>query len=210
LGFDWQPQTQPCLRGFTLANWFRTWQFDKASAGQRIGLLLRPQWHERFRHKIHISHLPVRFSGICRSHTLNFHTPHSNPMADIHILRNHHFSLSEARDIAFSWAEQAENDFGMACTYEEGDDEDLVTFTRSGVNGTLRVCGERFELDAKLGFLLGAFKERIESEVVKNLDDLMAAHAPKPAKKAKPAPKSAATSTAQAAAKPPAKKAPKA
>lgn len=109
-------------------------------------------------------------------------------MADIHILRPHHFSLMEARDIAFSWAEQAENEFGMACTYEEGEDEDLVTFTRSGVSGTLRVCGERFELDAKLGFLLGAFKERIESEVVKNLDDLMAAHTPKPAKKAaKPA-----------------------
>lgn len=127
-------------------------------------------------------------------------------MADIHILRPHHFSLLEARDIAFSWAEQAESEFGMACTYEEGEDEDLVTFTRSGVNGTLRVCGERFELDAKLGFLLGAFKERIESEVVKNLDDLMAAHTPKPAKKAK----SAATTTAKAAAKPPAKKAPKA
>ncbi len=104
-------------------------------------------------------------------------------MADIHIHREHHFSLTEAREIAFAWAEQAENEFGMACTYEEGDDEDLVTFTRSGVNGTLKVCGQRFELDAKLGFLLGAFKDRIESEVVKNLDDLLAAHAPKPAKK---------------------------
>ena len=30
------------------------------------------------------------------------------------------------------------------------------------------------ELDAKLGFLLGAFKDRIESEIVKNLDDLLA------------------------------------
>lgn len=149
----------------------------------------------------------MRFSGIYLSHTLNFHISQSNPMADIHILRNHHFSLSEARDIAFSWAEQAENEFGMACIYEEGDDEDLVTFTRSGVYGTLRVCGERFELDAKLGFLLGAFKERIESEVVKNLDDLMAAHAPKPAKKAKAAtsptvttPKAAAPATGKSAA----------
>ena len=63
----------------------------------------------------------------------------------------------------------------MECTYEEGDDEDLVTFSRSGVHGTLKVCGQRFELDAKLGFLLGAFKERIEGEIVKNLDDLLAA-----------------------------------
>ena len=35
--------------------------------------------------------------------------------------------------------------------------------------------GNRFELDAKLGFLLGAFKDRIESEIVKNLDELLAA-----------------------------------
>lgn len=124
-------------------------------------------------------------------------------MADIHIHRDHHFSHAEARDIAFAWAEQAESDFGMACTYEEGDQEDLVTFTRSGVNGTLRVCGQRFELDAKLGFLLGTFKDRIEGEIVKNLDTLLAAHAPKPAKKAKStaAVNTAASTTGKAAAK---------
>lgn len=117
-------------------------------------------------------------------------------MADIHILREHHFTLAKARKIAFAWAEQAENEFGMECTYEEGDDEDLVTFSRSGVHGTLKVCGQRFELDAKLGFLLGAFKERIEGEIVKNLDDLLAAgeaqkKATKAAKPAK-APKASA------------------
>jgi hypothetical protein len=58
------------------------------------------------------------------------------------------------------------------------------------------VCGQRFELDAKLGFLLGAFKERIEGEIVKNLDDLLAAgeaqkKATKAAKPAK-APKASA------------------
>jgi putative polyhydroxyalkanoate system protein len=49
-----------------------------------------------------------------------------------------------------------------------------VQFARSGVNGTLRVSADHFELDAKLGFLLGAFKERIEGEIVKNLDELLA------------------------------------
>lgn len=103
-------------------------------------------------------------------------------MADIHIHRDHHFSLPKARKIAFAWAEQAENEFGMECTYEEGDTEDLVTFTRSGVKGTLKVCKQRFELDAQLGFLLGAFKDKIEGEIVKNLDQLLAADAT-PAKK---------------------------
>lgn len=97
-------------------------------------------------------------------------------MPQIHIQREHPFSFAEARDIAFAWAEQAENEFGMACTYEEGDSDDLVTFTRQGVNGTLKVCGQRFELDAKLGFLLGAFKDKIEGEIVKNLDELLATH----------------------------------
>lgn len=99
-------------------------------------------------------------------------------MADIHIHRDHTFSLAKARKIAFEWAEQAENEFGMACTYEEGDTEDLVSFTRSGVKGTLKVCAKRFELDAQLGFLLGAFKDKIEGEIVKNLDQLLAAGTP--------------------------------
>ena len=63
--------------------------------------------------------------------------------------------------VAFSWAEKAEEKFDMACTYEEGKAEDLVSFTRSGVTGTLNVSKDNFELNAKLGFLLGAFKERI-------------------------------------------------
>jgi putative polyhydroxyalkanoate system protein len=99
---------------------------------------------------------------------------HHTTMPDIHLCRDHHLTLTEARHIAFAWAEQAENEFGMACTYQEGADEDRMTFTRSGVNGTLKVCGQRFELDAKLGFLLGAFKDKIEGEIVKNLDQLLA------------------------------------
>ncbi len=50
---------------------------------------------------------------------------------------------------------------------------DRITFTRTGVSGELRVDADRFELDAKLGFLLGAFKDRIEQEVTKNLDALL-------------------------------------
>jgi molybdate transport repressor ModE-like protein len=61
----------------------------------------------------------------------------------------------------------------MECTYEEGKTSDLVSFTRSGVNGELRVTKDRFELHARLGFLLGAFKDRIEAEIVKNLDALL-------------------------------------
>ena len=111
-------------------------------------------------------------------------------MADIHIERAHTLGLPAARKLAFQWAEQAEEKFDMACTYEEGDTSDLVSFTRSGVNGTLKVTGDKLELDAKLGFLLGAFKDKIEGEIVKNLDAMLAKksaakHAAKPSAKKK-------------------------
>ncbi len=103
-------------------------------------------------------------------------------MPNLHIQRAHTLGLAAARKIAFRWAEQVEEEFGMECTYEEGKTSDMVRFTRSGVNGTLAVTKDRFELDATLGFLLGAFKDRIEAEIVKNLDQLLA---PKAAAKKK-------------------------
>ncbi len=99
-------------------------------------------------------------------------------MPDIHIQRDHCLGLPEARKLAFRWAGLAEEKFDMACSYEEGKTSDLVSFTRSGVNGELKVTGDKFELDARLGFLLGVFKDRIETEIVKNLDELLAHEEP--------------------------------
>jgi len=100
-------------------------------------------------------------------------------MAEIHIQRKHTLGLAKARDIAFKWAEDVEDKLDMSCTYEEGKAEDCLSFSRSGVNGTLVVTKDGFELKAKLGFLMGAFKEKIEAEISKNLDALLS----KPAKK---------------------------
>jgi putative polyhydroxyalkanoate system protein len=105
-------------------------------------------------------------------------------MADIHIHREHALGLPAARKIAFQWAEQVESEFDMECTYEEGDSQDLVIFKRPGASGELVVTSDHFDLNAKLGFLLGAFKDRIEGEIVKNLDALLAK---KPAAKKKKA-----------------------
>lgn len=99
-------------------------------------------------------------------------------MPDIHIRRDHTLGLAKARKIALKWAEQAEKKFEMECTILEGDDTDTVEFTRSGVKGQLVVSAEHFELDAKLGFLLGAFSKTIESEIQKNLDELLAGSKP--------------------------------
>lgn len=110
-------------------------------------------------------------------------------MPDIHIHRDHQLGFEEARKVAFSWAEKAEEKFDMECTYEEGETQDTLTFSRSGVKGTLLVDAKQFEMKAQLGFLFGAFKDRIESEIGEQLDALL--NAPHPAAK-----KTAATSVA--------------
>jgi putative polyhydroxyalkanoate system protein len=107
-------------------------------------------------------------------------------VAEIRIHRDHELGLKKAREIAWKWAEQVEQKFDMECTVLEGKDEDTVEFTRSGVKGELTVAADRFELVAQLGFLLGAFKATIESEIEKELDTLLAAGKKAPGKK-KPA-----------------------
>ena len=95
-------------------------------------------------------------------------------MADNHIEREHRMDFTDARKTAALWVQQAEEKFDMRCTYVDGVESDQVSFTRSGVSGTLKVSQDKFEIDARLGFLLGTFKDRIESEILKNLDTLLA------------------------------------
>ncbi len=105
-------------------------------------------------------------------------------MAEIKIHREHKLGLAKARKVAWAWAEEVEQRFEMECTVLEGETSDTVEFTRSGVNGRLIVAADHFDLEAKLGFLLGAFSKTIEREIEGELDKLLAAGSA-PAKKAK-------------------------
>lgn len=95
-------------------------------------------------------------------------------MPDIRIHREHTLGLEKARKIAWQWAEEVERKFDMECTVVEGEYSDTVEFTRSGVSGRLIVAADHFDLNAKLGFLLGAFAKTIEREIQNNLDALLA------------------------------------
>jgi len=95
-------------------------------------------------------------------------------LAEIHIVREHVFGLEQARRLALRWAEVAEKKLDMKCTYAEGADADVVSFKRAGAHGKLKVTGDRFELSARLGLLLGVFRHRIEAEIIRNLDQLLA------------------------------------
>jgi putative polyhydroxyalkanoate system protein len=110
-------------------------------------------------------------------------------MSEIRIHRKHELGLARARKVALQWAEEVEQRFEMACTLIEGEHADTVEFTRTGVHGRLVVAADHFDLDARLGFLLGAFRRAIETEIEKNLDDLLA-------KSAKPSVKAAAKKAA--------------
>jgi putative polyhydroxyalkanoate system protein len=105
-------------------------------------------------------------------------------VADIRIHRDHKLGLAKARKIAWTWAEEVEAKFDMECTVIEGETSDTVEFTRSGVNGRLIVAPDHFDLEAKLGFLLGAFSKTIEGEITKNLDALLSKSKAAPARKA--------------------------
>ncbi|MBK6470609.1 MAG: polyhydroxyalkanoic acid system family protein [Betaproteobacteria bacterium] len=115
-------------------------------------------------------------------------------MADIRIHREHQLGLAQARKIAWKWAEEVENKFDMECSVLEGETSDTVEFTRTGVNGRLIVAADHFDLEAKLGFLLGAFSKTIEREITKNLDALLSESAET---RVKPAAKKAARKPAK-------------
>jgi len=94
-------------------------------------------------------------------------------MPDIHLHRPHHLGLPAARKVAFLWAEKAEEKFDMECTYEEGETQDIVYFSRSGIKGQLQVHADGFNFEAELGFLFSAFKSRIETEISEQFDALL-------------------------------------
>lgn len=99
-------------------------------------------------------------------------------MSDISITRTHQLGLADARRTAYTWAERVEREFELDCTWAEGASHDEVRFKRGGVEGTLFVRNDRFELEATLGLIAAMFKEQIETEIVRELDAVIA-QAPK-------------------------------
>jgi putative polyhydroxyalkanoate system protein len=116
-------------------------------------------------------------------------------MSEIRLHREHRLGMAKAREVAWKWAEEVEQRFGMECTVLEGEYSDTVEFTRSGVKGTLVVAADHFDLQAKLGFLLGAFAGTIEREIEGELDTLLGQASAKKAAAKKAAPKKTAART---------------
>jgi putative polyhydroxyalkanoate system protein len=94
-------------------------------------------------------------------------------MPELKIEREHTLGLAGARAVAERWREQGEQEWGMTCETETGDTRDFLRFARSGVSGELTVTDTRFDLQLKLGFLLGAYSAKIAQKINANLDELL-------------------------------------
>lgn len=113
--------------------------------------------------------MPVRRYTPARSHFIEGFI-----MADIHINRPHSLGLATARELANKWIEGASQKMGLTCSMVTGESEDQIKFERSGVSGVMKVRGDAFELEAKLGLMMKAVKPMIEAEIDKNLSRLLA------------------------------------
>lgn len=96
-------------------------------------------------------------------------------MPDIHIERNHTLGLPAAREVARRWVQQVEQDYGLECSYAEGETSDTAKFARAGIDGNVEVTADSLTLTATLGFLFASFSEQIEQRLNQNLDTLLGA-----------------------------------
>ncbi|MEJ8811711.1 polyhydroxyalkanoic acid system family protein [Variovorax ureilyticus] len=99
-------------------------------------------------------------------------------MPDIQIERHHQLGLPGARAVARKLMQKVEQDFGMACTYDEGEARDTARFGRAGVDGSVEVSADTFRLEATLGMLFANFSGEIQQRLAASLDKLLGAAAP--------------------------------
>ena len=119
-------------------------------------------------------------------------------MADISIHRAHTLGLKGARAAADKMAEKLGEQFDLTGDW----DGDTLKFSRSGVNGTLKISATAMDLEVTLGFMLKMMKGTIEPAINTQLDKVLTAAA-KTAEKA-PAVKAPAKAPAKVTAKAPA------
>lgn len=94
-------------------------------------------------------------------------------MSEVKLHRDHTLGLPKARELAKAWAHGAAKDLGLDCQHVEGAEQDVLTFERMGVTGTMTVTGTSFDLQVKLGMMMAAFKPIVEAEVAKNLNRII-------------------------------------
>jgi putative polyhydroxyalkanoate system protein len=94
-------------------------------------------------------------------------------MSDISITQSHTLNLVEARAAAQRSADSMAEQYDISSSWEG----DVLTFTRSGVAGTLAVFDREARLDITLGFMLKSFAPMIQEKVARNMAKVFGADA---------------------------------
>lgn len=87
-------------------------------------------------------------------------------MSEINITKKHKLGLKKAKAKVNKLADQLAQDYDLESEW----DGDSLVFQRAGVSGQLDVSKDEVQLVMKLGFLMAAFKPKIEAQLISNLD----------------------------------------
>jgi putative polyhydroxyalkanoate system protein len=91
------------------------------------------------------------------------------------VRRPHALPRTAVESVMAQWMHDAQTRFGLHCQLSADAQEVRIAFSHAGVTGTLVAQQDHFELTAQLGFLLNAYRPRIEAEVGRQLDALLGA-----------------------------------
>lgn len=87
-------------------------------------------------------------------------------MSRIHLTRAHDLSAKAARQRVDRMAEALSKKFEAECEW----DGDVLSIEHPNVSGTVTLGKKEIVLDARLGFLLAMFRDRVDSELARILD----------------------------------------
>jgi putative polyhydroxyalkanoate system protein len=88
-------------------------------------------------------------------------------MSDIVVRRTHGMTMKKARIAAEDIAAKLDEEFDLEYAW----DGNTLEFRRTGVNGYLAVSKKEVEISVRLGFLMLAFRGRIEEEIHAYFDE---------------------------------------
>lgn len=91
-------------------------------------------------------------------------------MAGIDIHHSHQLPPPRARQAVQDVADKLVDRFGVDCSW----DEDVLSFSRTGVDGRITLLPDAVRVQAQLGFLLAAMQDPIEAEIRRVLDTHLA------------------------------------
>ncbi len=87
-------------------------------------------------------------------------------MGKFSVSQNHTMSKADVREAAEQLAEQLKADHGLKYSWRG----DTAKFSRSGIDGTLRIGDDAIQVDVRLGMLASAFERPLKKAMIEYLE----------------------------------------